>query len=141
MSTNLTLTMLHSIFPLANVYLSVSPCHFANSVSIIMLELTFVDITIGPMIDPIAISLILVVLALKKLSVFAFPLSTSFTLPIHKLPVIFVFITPDVMAISMRLIIHIFSFVCITITEVLKPPSFFYKDLFRAVDVFLAFLF
>lgn len=138
MGTNLSLAMLHSVFPLANVCLSVSPCHFAYSISIIILELSFIDIAVGPVIDPITIPLVLVVLALKKLSVLALPLSTSFTLAIHKLAVILIFIAPDVMAVSMRLIIYVFAFVGITIAEILKTSSFFYKNFFRVVDVILS---
>lgn len=138
MGSNLSLTMLYSIFPFANIYLSVSPSHFADSISIVILELSFVNIAVRPVIDPITIPLVLVVLALKKLSIFAFPLSTSFTLAVHELSVILIFIAPDVMPISMRLVIHVFTFIGVTIAEVLKPSSFFYKNFFRVVDVFLS---
>jgi hypothetical protein len=137
MGTDLSLTMLYSISPLPHIYLSVSPGHFANSITIILFELSFVNIAVGPVIDTIAVALILVILALEKFAIFAFPLPASFSLTIHKLPVIFIFIAPDIMTISVRLIIYVLSLVNISIAEILESPSFFLKQFLRIINVIL----
>lgn len=62
-------SMLQTILPVANINLSIIPRHPPQSVSYIILELPFIDITIWPFVNTIAIAFIIFVLAFELFSI------------------------------------------------------------------------
>jgi hypothetical protein len=130
MGSYFTFSVLHTVLPFTNVDLPISPGHFPNTVAVIIFELPLIHILIRPTINSVAVALVFVILAFKELSVFTLPLATTFSMSFQKLTMVLIFIAPDIMAKSMRLIIDILTLINIPIAKILKSLSFFHEFFF-----------
>lgn len=106
--------------PLApNHYLTIVS-QFSVTVSQIVAKLSFVDISVGPLVDPITMLLILSVLSLVDLPIVASPAALSLANSILKLTNILFFAVPNIVPSAMRVIPSIISPVDISLAEHFK---------------------
>ncbi len=100
-----THTILKAIFPLAFIYLSSGPHHFAKALSEIVFKLAVVNIAIRPSILSFSSSPIIMVLSLILImSGTIFPKPCTFLHPINKLANVIILVSPKVFTITAHLI-------------------------------------
>ena len=119
--------VLQSIFPMSHIYLPVAPRHFPHAISYVLLELPFINVSIGPFVNSVSVPLVFLVFALKLLPIATYPTTVAPSLTLLELSEIFLVTLPKVMPASLRFILNVVTSIDISVTEILKSFPFFYE--------------